>query len=157
MLAPLLLTLVTQTPAPTTNQSPPPALLATWKPAKPRDTEYVRYTRTEPDGSASAIFAFAQVCDCQPPHAVELFQQALSSVPGASVTHSELTVCGFHGERVIVTGLADPTNAASNFEVLLFRKEPALYTLQYVFRSAAPMPDAEQALATLCPGTTATT
>ena len=34
---------------------------------------------------------------------------------------------------------------------LVVRIEPALYTFMYTFRYVAPMPDAENALAALCP------
>jgi hypothetical protein len=113
--------------------------------------EYVRYVRQEQDGSESALNAIKQVCQCQPATATRMIKTALASVPGASLTSDKTVECGLPAEHLIATGIAREASTQRNFVMFVFRFGPAIYTLQYTFPYAKPMPDAVSALAALCP------
>lgn len=80
-----------------------------------------------------------------------MFEIALSQEPKASIHRDQITICGRIADRATITGLASANNSLRNSEIVLFRREPALYMMMYTFRYAAPMPDAADALAALCP------
>ncbi len=51
-----------------------------------------------------------------------------------------------------MTGHANPSDQqTNNIEMFLFREEPAIIELMYVFKLSAPLHDDEAALMTLCP------
>jgi len=140
------------TPAPSATPSAVPALSPAWVLLPPTGRyDYAHYARREPDGTNSDISASRQVCDCQPAVALSMAQVALGQLQGVSIRRGAMTICGQSAQRLIATGLVSPGKPARNIEAILFRREPALYTLTYTFHSAAPMPDAENALAALCP------
>lgn len=141
----------TPSAAPSVAPSPAPTLSPAWKPIALDKDEYAHYTRRETDSTDSDIIASRQVCDCQPPVMLSMLTAAFKSRPGVSVTVDTISMCGATPRRLIATGLAGLSDTAHNVEVVVFRREPALYMFEYTFRSAAPMPDAEQALAALCP------
>ena len=130
-----------------------PGLPPEWTIAPAQDAEeYVRYNRHEQDGTDSAIFARRRVCNCQPAEAVQLVQDAFQKLAGTTTKHDSIVACGHDAERVLVTGVANQQDERRrNIEVVWFRVGAALYTLTYTFRYASPMPDAEDALITLCP------
>jgi hypothetical protein len=140
------------TTPPLVSPSPQTTLLPGWASA-PIDNslEYAHYIRHEPDGTDSDISATRQVCDCQPDHAMQMLWDAFKSIRGASIQQSSIVECGEQADRLIVTGTADKSNEFRNIEVVMFRVEPALFTLTYSFRYAAPMADAEEALTSICP------
>ena len=111
---------------------------------------YASFKRREGDGTDSIVSGSRQVCDCQPSHAMQMLQSILRTLPGVTLKRDRLTVCGAPAERLIATGLAAPANERKNMEVILFRREPALYSLNYNFRYGAPMADAETFMRTLC-------
>ena len=150
MLALFLAALLTQPVAPP-SASPTPALDPAWKKAALQKDEYAHYVRTEADGTQSEMIGSRQVCDCQPLHAISIFKAVFGLQPGASVTTDTVDICGSPQPRLTVTGIASPANSLKNGEFILFRREPAMYMFEYTFRYAKPMPDAESALATLCP------
>jgi hypothetical protein len=80
-----------------------------------------------------------------------MLASALAPTPGVSIKTDEIVACGQAATRLIATGVARDTNTARNMLVLFFRDGPTFYSLAYTFRYAAPMPDAETALAALCP------
>ena len=131
------------------------APLPGWNAAPLQASEYARYIRPEPDGTQSTLVANTQVCDCQPAKLVSMLQTALSVLPSAVFQiRAPETVCGQPANRIVVTGLAGTSPGAQNFEMIAFRNGSTLYTLEYSFMQAAPKPDAENALASLCPTST---
>ena len=108
-----------------------------------------RYIRTEPDGKQSTITGMKQICQCQPADFAQQLKAALANVPNANVTVSAASACGLQAQHILATGVAG--GPRSNLEVYAFRKDDALYILQYTFQDAAPQPDAEKALLTHCP------
>jgi hypothetical protein len=133
--------------------SPTPGLSLEWTKVALQDkSEYARYVRREPDGTQSDFIASRQVCDCDPANAVLMIGNVFAQVPGAIATRSTIAACGQQAQRIVVTGHANPSSPkANNIEVIAFRKEPAIYTLTYAFKGAAPLAEDEAALLTLCP------
>ncbi len=127
-----------------------PALDVAWKKVPLVKDEYAHYVRTEADGTQSEIIGTRQVCDCQPRHLLAMLTSALAPVKGATTAVDSVAICGAPQPRFIATGLASPAGA-HNMEVIAFRKEPALYMLEFTFNSAKPPADAETTLAALCP------
>jgi hypothetical protein len=121
-----------------------------WKKMALEKDEYAHYVRAEADGTQSEIFGTRQVCDCQPPHLMAMLTSALAPVKGATTVIDSISICGAPQPRFIATGIASPAGA-HNMEVIAFRREPALYMLEFTFNSAKPPPDAEAALSALCP------
>jgi hypothetical protein len=150
MLALLLAVLFAQA-LPAATASPVPALDAAWKKVPLQKDEYAHYARSEQDGTQSDIIATRQVCDCQPAHLMDMLTSALGPVKGATTAVDSISICGGTQPRFIATGLASPGSGARNMEVIAFRKEPALYMLEFTFNGAKPPAGAETALAALCP------
>ncbi len=122
---------------------------AGWVSAPLQQLQYASYIRQERDGTQSAIVARKHVCSCEPHELASQLQSAVSQLPNVNVSRNSVTVCAEPSEHVTVTGIADGTHA--NFEIYAFRKNNALYVLQYTFHSVAPQADAESALLSLCP------
>jgi hypothetical protein len=151
LIAFLVLAQATPTPSPAAGSGDP---LSGWTAAAPVSAfEYRRFVRHETDGSDSIISATRRVCDCQ----VQPMQNALAqtfsvaSHGTAVVTFTDMTLCGQPAEKLVVSGLATPANAVRNAEIVAFRDRGAFFSLSYTFRSASPAPEAESALASLCP------
>jgi hypothetical protein len=129
-----------------------PSLSPEWKSLAVTDAlEYARYQRHEQDGSDSIIFASTKVCDCQADATMQMLQNVFASTPGAVIKRDTTTACGEPADRLLVTGLANPSTAHRNIETVMFRHGPAFYSFVYTFSYAAPMPDAEKAMMSLCP------
>ena len=132
----------------------PSGQLAGWTTVPPADpTEYSHYVRHETDNSDSVLIATRRICDCQVEPLLTGVMHALTTITkgGAVENRTSLSLCGQSAQRLLVTGLPSPTNALRNMEVIAFRDHDALITLDYTFRYASPMPDAERALSALCP------
>ena len=145
----MLLTQSSATPAP--SPSGAPALSEQWKKIPISKDEYAHYVRTEPDGTLSEIIASRQVCDCQPPHLVQMLSSSLAPVKGVTTAVDSVSICGGTRSRFIATGIASSGTGGRNMEVIALRKEPALYVLEYTFTAAKPADDVLSALAALCP------
>ncbi len=129
----------------------PPALGAAWKKLPLEKGELAHYVRTEADGTQTELIASRQVCDCQPANFVKMLTAAFATVKGVDTTSDTVSICGGSQQRVVATGLATAASGTHNIEVIAFRKEPALVTLEMLFKSAKAPADAESALAALCP------
>lgn len=152
MIAPLLSMLLTQaaaTPAPAPSTTP--ALSEQWKKLPLGKDQYAHYMRVEPDGTQSEIIGTRQVCDCQPPHLMQMLSSSLASVRGVSTAIDSVSLCGGTQPRFVATGIANSGTGGRNMEVIALRKEPALYMLEYTFSAGKPAADVLSALAALCP------
>lgn len=150
----ILLAQASPSPTPSMAPSPAPTLSPAWVKApldKRNVDEYAHFVRHEQDGTDSELVAMRQVCDCQPAAAIVLFTMALSHEPKASIHQDQITICGQTADRLTASGVASAGNSLRNSEIVLFRREPALYLMMYTFRYATPMPDAAGALPALCP------
>jgi hypothetical protein len=107
------------------------------------------FVHAENDGTKSAVSGLRQVCDCEPSHMTSLIAQALSAIPHASIIQNSAPVCGLTAQHLVATGIAN--GIRSNLEVYAFRKDGALYVLEYTFQEKAPDPQAEAFLASHCP------
>lgn len=78
----------------------------------------------------------------------ELLSQALSVIPGAAITRDAATACGLTAAHLLATGVAN--GKRSNLEVYAFRKDGALYVLEYTFQEKVPDAQAETLLLSHC-------
>jgi hypothetical protein len=146
----LLATIVS--PEPTPRVSAPSLSTQAWlaSPSVPADpTEIMRFIRHEADDSISQIIADQQNCHCDPANAARMLQNALAQA-GASLHLEATTFCGLPAQHLVATNLAHPDNSQYNLEVYLFRREPNLMTITYLFRALHPAADAQPQLHDIC-------
>ena len=81
----------------------------------------------------------------------QLLYNGYAQISAITATHTIGHICGRDADHVLAVGVTAWDPRRRNVEAYFFKDGATLYMLAYNFQSAEPMPDAEAALALLCP------